>query len=146
MAEKRADPKWSEILKEQKRRHASSEKWLAAKRKDSTVRNCATRQSRWMKALGKSMAFLWTYEMWMKAKEAWNNSCCYCGAKQSLEQDHFVPLSSPECPGTIPSNMVPACVSCSRSKGALMPQDWLSERQEVYARIVAHLSTVDSSS
>lgn len=55
--------------------------------------------------------------------ETFGGACCYCGAKgKLLEADHFLPLSAG---GThTPSNIVPACGSCNRSKNAADPEQW----------------------
>jgi 5-methylcytosine-specific restriction endonuclease McrA len=47
------------------------------------------------------------------------NKCVYCNSTEDLHADHMIPLSRG---GTnFASNMVPACGSCNRSKGAKTP-------------------------
>ena len=47
------------------------------------------------------------------------NKCVYCNSTGNLHADHMIPLSRG---GTnFASNMVPACGSCNRSKGAKTP-------------------------
>lgn len=58
--------------------------------------------------------FAWTLAEWQRCLDAWAHRCAYCGATP-VEQDHVIPLSSPVCPGTVPWNMVPACIRCNRS-------------------------------
>lgn len=48
--------------------------------------------------------------------------------------DHWIPLSSPECPGTVPCNIIPLCHSkaggslcCNNVKGNRDPTVWLEE-------------------
>jgi hypothetical protein len=55
-----------------------------------------------------------TSEQWVLCKQYFNNTCCYCGEKAELSQDHFIPLSSN---GEYTKyNIVPACKSCNSSK------------------------------
>jgi hypothetical protein len=45
--------------------------------------------------------------------------------------DHWIPLSSPGCPGTVATNMVPLCHGiggCNNSKCDRDPQGWLLEK------------------
>lgn len=62
----------------------------------------------------------------------WHNTCAVCGNQEGffwqLVADHFVPLSSPECPGTVASNMIPLCDGqggCNTSKKNKDMQTWL---------------------
>ena len=51
----------------------------------------------------------------------WNHACAYCGNQEGLlwrlADDHFIPLVSSDCPGTIATNMLPACHSATRGGG-----------------------------
>ena len=69
----------------------------------------------------------------------WHYVCAYCGNQEgflwTLADDHFIPLSSPDCPGTIVENMLPACHSiqqggdgCNTRKQDKNPSLWLIER------------------
>jgi len=51
--------------------------------------------------------------------------CAVCGALEFLQGDHWIPLASPDCTGTVPSNMVPLCRSCNFSKQDTPAIDWL---------------------
>jgi hypothetical protein len=62
-------------------------------------------------------------------------ACALCGQEESFDAtiawDHWIPLSSPMCPGTIAINMIPLChgvQGCNNSKKDRMPQAWLTER------------------
>ena len=55
-----------------------------------------------------------TIEQWERAKQYFNNQCCYCGSKLSLQQEHFIPLSRGG-EYTV-NNIIPACMSCNASK------------------------------
>lgn len=71
--------------------------------------------------------------------EYWGNRCAVCGQAPGLFHvlalDHWIPIKSPFCPGTIPSNIVPLCqaksggfMSCNPTKSARDPIEWLTER------------------
>jgi hypothetical protein len=53
--------------------------------------------------------------------------CAYCGETRSLEWDHVIPRSQGG-PDTI-DNLVRACASCNRAKGARDPYQWLASNQ-----------------
>lgn len=57
--------------------------------------------------------------------KAWAHRCAYCGdPAQSL--DHVLPKA---CGGlTVPSNLVPACLSCNRRKGHSEVFSWWQEQ------------------
>lgn len=60
--------------------------------------------------------FDWTVTDWIACQAAWEHRCAYCGGNGPLEQEHYVPLSAPDSPGTVPWNMLPACSPCNRRK------------------------------
>lgn len=62
---------------------------------------------------------------WLSILKYYNNACAYCGSTKALEQDHIIPLSKGG--RNTPDNLVPACASCNRSKGARDLLDWYSE-------------------
>jgi len=62
---------------------------------------------------------------WLSILMYYNNACAYCGSTKALEQDHIIPLSKGG--RNTPDNLVPACASCNRSKGARDLLDWYSE-------------------
>lgn len=58
--------------------------------------------------------------------------CATCDRPQgfwhTLAMDHWIPLSSPECPGTVPQNMIPLCHGiggCNNAKHDKDPREWL---------------------
>lgn len=61
---------------------------------------------------------------WEMACQFFDNSCAYCESVESLEPDHIIPLRDAGCPGTVSSNIVPACKSCNRSKQHKSLRDW----------------------
>ena len=72
----------------------------------------------------------------------WNNACAICGEHAGLWKvialDHWIPISSPQCPGTVPGNMLPLCHArkgiqgaipdCNVSKSVKEPLGWLREK------------------
>jgi len=81
----------------------------------------------------------WTRQDETYTLEYWNYSCPICGRyinyeveddSYSLAFDHWIPLASDDCIGTIPSNMLPMCHGlngCNNSKGAKDGEVWLIE-------------------
>ena len=76
------------------------------------------------------------------ARDYWGRACAVCGDRAGLWKvialDHWIPLSSPVCPGTIPGNMLPLCHArkgihgamsdCNLSKHVKNAQMWLMEK------------------
>lgn len=65
-----------------------------------------------------------------RAFKRFKGCCAYCGKELTGESptvDHFIPLSAPSSPGSVATNIVPACYDCNHSKGCRQPLDWLSE-------------------
>lgn len=71
----------------------------------------------------------WSESDWAKAVLKFDGKCAYCGHKpDKLHTDHFIPISSPECPGTVPWNMVPCCQLCNNRKRTKHPKDFIEDR------------------
>lgn len=69
-----------------------------------------------------------------RAMEYWHGCCAICGRPPGLWHtvvlDHWVPLSHPDCPGTLRTNMIPMCHGndgCNNHKHAKAPDRWLRE-------------------
>lgn len=76
-----------------------------------------------------------TNAQWTSALDYWGGCCVYCGRPAGLfhaiAMDHFIPLSSLDCPGTIALNCLPACHyidGCNSSKGSKDPYLWLDQK------------------
>jgi 5-methylcytosine-specific restriction endonuclease McrA len=74
-----------------------------------------------------------TNDDWARALEYFHGVCAYCqqppnlfDVNRVLHVDHFIPLADPSCPGTIPTNMIPACQKCNLSKQHQSPIEWLT--------------------
>jgi len=72
---------------------------------------------------------------WEIAQSYWAHRCAICdrprGLWHTLSQDHWIPLTDPTCPGTIPTNILPMCYGtdgCNNSKGKKTPEFWLVEK------------------
>ncbi|MFN8375091.1 MAG: HNH endonuclease signature motif containing protein [Anaerolineae bacterium] len=76
-----------------------------------------------------------TTEQWAKVIDYFGNRCAYCCTELGdlvgpnlRTGDHIVPLTAPNCPGTILSNMILACKTCNGSKNNKELLSWLLER------------------
>lgn len=117
-AKRRNDPVERMKLLAEKIRYARSPKGREQKRLSSQISNHKRRQRAF------SLPWRWTLADWEKCKAAWKNKCAYCGKKAvNLTQEHFIPIVHPDCPGTVPENMLPACLSCNCSKGGIHPTE-----------------------
>lgn len=65
----------------------------------------------------------------------WHHACAICGNQEGffwqLAEDHWIPVTSPDCPGTIATNIVPLCHGkggCNNAKGYSHPTTWLLGR------------------
>lgn len=54
------------------------------------------------------------------------SACIYCGSRDDLTQDHFIPRSRGG-PSAL-ENLVPACAPCNTAKGNLMPLEFAMKR------------------
>lgn len=99
-----------------------------------------------------SMATNWTCMHQRAALLIWDSKCVACRRElpsiSDVTWDHWIPVSAPHCPGTVPSNMVPMCLSCNSSKGARDAHAWLLSRfgtagEHIYAAVSEILSEVD---
>lgn len=80
----------------------------------------------------RSLPDTFTERDWQRALEYWGYKCAVCGRPRglwhTLAADHWIPLTSPDCPGTIPTNIIPLCHGeggCNNSKRSKMPEVWL---------------------
>jgi len=76
-----------------------------------------------------------TTDDWNHALTYFNGCCAVCERQlddlfgtHKAHADHWIPLSNPDCPGTVPTNIVPLCGGtdgCNQSKGPQLPEAWL---------------------
>lgn len=87
-----------------------------------------------------------TAQEWQATLHDWGYRCAVCGAAENITADHWIPLSSPDCPGTTKNNMIPLCGSCNYSKQKHDPLEWMTWRfgreyaLEQFETITAYLS------
>lgn len=87
-----------------------------------------------IEARERSLPATLTTRQWEAILLHWNGRCAYCGNQPGLlpnmkiTMDHFIPLSSLQCPGTVPTNVLPACLSCNDSKHNREPHKWLASK------------------
>lgn len=80
----------------------------------------------------------YTKQDWLRALEYFDYKCPICGRSfqnnmdgYSVAMDHWIPVSDPKCPGTIPTNIVPLCHGyngCNNSKSNEEAFRFLSSR------------------
>lgn len=99
-----------------------------------------------------------TTSEWKRAIEHFHGCCAVCGRQSddlfgthTIAADHWIPLSSPDCPGTVAWNIVPLCHGvggCNNSKNSKDPVEWLKGKfgkrhaAEILARINTYLEEV----
>ena len=69
-----------------------------------------------------------TKQNWYEVIDAFDNCCAYCGSDESIEQEHFVPVSLGG--GYIRGNILPACRKCNREKLAKPPRQFVTSPTE----------------
>lgn len=137
MAKRRVDPIEREKVIAAKERYIQSHKGREWKRRSSTIANALRRSRKSLKP------FQWTIDDWNECRIAWDGKCAYCGSRGKLTQDHFVPIAAPDFPGTVRSNMLPACEPCNYSKRDTDPHEFVSDKERL-DKIMSYLrSQVD---
>jgi hypothetical protein len=98
----------------------------------------------------RSLPNTWTMAEQAFMLEYWHHACAICGNPEGLfwilAFDHWIPLASPACPGTIAANMLPLChgnLGCNNSKHKNEPHAWLVRRFDAkkVARIEKAIAT-----
>lgn len=92
---------------------------------------------------------------WRLALDYFEGCCAVCGRQSGLWHvvgvDHWIPLALTDCPGTVPSNIIPLCHGidgCNNSKRNKRPEHWLTEKfgrrkaAQIATRIEAYFKTV----
>jgi len=80
-----------------------------------------------------------TAKQWAECLAYWGYKCVICGRTaglwHTLAADHWIPINSKDCPGSVATNMIPLCHcykdgvdGCNNSKGARNPIEWLVGR------------------
>lgn len=123
-------------------------------RRYHVVRSQASKQYEKRKA---SLPNTLTTQQWNACLDYWQFACAVCGCSSldgfMITADHWIPLSSPNCPGTIATNTIPLCQGvdgCNNRKGNFDPDVWLIRQYgyghaaEIKARIQAYFAWVES--
>lgn len=110
------------ILKEQREKYRSDP--------ESHVRKGIAYARRKARQFGLPIAF--TSRDWRHALNYFQGRCAVCGRPpgfwHTLAMDHWIPISSPDCPGTMAINIIPLCHGiggCNNSKHDKPPEQWL---------------------
>jgi hypothetical protein len=68
-------------------------------------------------------------------RQYFHYACAACGNEEgfqwTISLDHWTPLKSTDCPGTVATNMIPLCHGmggCNTTKKATLPEQWLLKR------------------
>jgi len=92
-------------------------------------------KNRLYKANKQSLPNSFTETDWQYALDYWHGCCAVCerppGFWHKIVMDHWIPISDPKCPGTIPSNIIPLCHGvggCNNNKHSQDPEDWITQR------------------
>lgn len=96
-------------------------------------------------------------EQWQSALDYFSGCCAACGRSpglfHTLAMDHWIPLSSPICPGHIATNIVPLCHGldgCNNSKSSADGTQWAIEKfgkrkgTEIVTRILAYFGAIST--
>lgn len=155
--------RWSEVNKERKR--DSYRKWVAVNRNKLRIYQHAWRKANRDKvsvyasarrARSRSLEAVFTQADWQSALDHFGGCCAACGRQAGLwhiiASDHWIPLSAPDCPGSVPWNIVPLCHAtrdgeggCNNSKKDRPAKVWLTEQfgerkgRAIQQRIEAYL-------
>lgn len=102
----------------------------------------------------RNLPHTFTKRDWFQALGYFEYCCAVCGRSFGDERphaDHWIPLKSPDCIGTIPENMIPLCHNCNQTKHAKHYRIWLVERyihphviQEILDRIETYFEWVQT--
>lgn len=87
------------------------------------------------RAREKHLPYTFTEEQYDFMLQYWAYACAICGNQEGFEWtlglDHWIPLASPACPGTVAENMLPLCDGkggCNTSKRHADGRAWLHRR------------------
>src|SRR5699024_7465752 len=66
------------------------------------------------RSLEKNLLSTLTKNQWRDSQNYFGNKCAYCGRKEKMTMEHFIPISKNG--DYTRSNIIPACLSCNSSK------------------------------
>lgn len=136
------------------KRHAYDREWRTKNRGKRVVSEQRRRARKY------ELPDTFTIADWHTALDYFNGCCAVCGRQLydlfgtlAANADHWIPMSSPKCPGTVAINIIPLCGGdngCNQSKSDKEPNLWLVERfgkrraREILKRIEAYFEWVGS--
>ena len=89
------------------------------------------------RSLERNLASTFTTDQWQQCLAHFNHQCAYCGSKESLEQEHVVPVSVGG--HYTADNIIPACKSCNSSKNNKIMQDWFTQHENYSVERMANI-------
>jgi 5-methylcytosine-specific restriction endonuclease McrA len=81
-----------------------------------------------------------TFDKYTEICAAFAKRCAYCGRDGRMEMDHVIPMSAGG--GTTPDNVVPACISCNRSKHNTPMKEWYQQQSFYSEEQLSHIQSV----
>lgn len=138
------------------RKQATSRKWKEANRERYRITlKIGTSRHRTRKL---NLPNTLTAEQWTRALAYFNGCCAVCErplidlfGSHTVAMDHWIPIKSPDCPGTIATNIVPLCHGeggCNNRKSAIAPDEWLTRQfgkhkaKQILAKIQAYFDSL----
>jgi hypothetical protein len=124
-------------------------------RADNPDKRMVHKQKRMARKVGLPDNF--TAQDWQNCLNYFDGCCAACGRPpglfHTLAADHWIPLSSPDCTGTIPANIVPLChgdLGCNNRKFNKDALTWLVESfgekkgKQIFDKVQAYFSSLNS--
>lgn len=95
----------------------------------------ANAHGRKRKTVKRGLPSTFTHEEQAFCRQYFHYACAICGKQEGFQWiislDHWIPLKSSDCPGTIATNMIPLCHGtggCNNKKSCKAPFQWLTEQ------------------
>jgi len=131
MRERRKDPEYRERDIQQKRDYyLENKEKISGKYKEYVKsergRMVKKRNAQQRIARKRELLSTFTAKQWESCLLHFNQSCAYCGSKEDIHQEHFVPVSKGG-EYTI-KNIIPACEYCNTRKNDKSFFDWYAEQ------------------
>jgi hypothetical protein len=118
---------WGKANPERARKNST--KWRKANPEYNRIKSSRRRAKK------KSLLDTFTIQEWFACLEYFHHCCAACGCQLrdlfgeiEANADHWIPIASPDCLGTVKENMICLCNRCNSSKSAKDPEQWLTER------------------
>lgn len=111
------------VIRNPEKQKSWQKKWNDANRERLRVVGRVNEGQR--RARKRALPYDFTDQDYERCMQYWNNSCAITGDKSNVCLDHWIPLANPDCPGTIPSNIIPLTFNLNCSKKDRDPVSWL---------------------